>query len=316
MGYYTKNGGLIGVGNIDTKKGVFDVTASQIIGDYSGPDDIAYSNFFKNNESPIDVSNSSYDEFNGPGSQGNTGNTHNTLGNIIDHNESKIWGGYSSASYYTWNKGGLNYSGNANFYAVNSSQQNLTGHNTSSLSSNGRGMTIAYLGDKTPVIVITTRYKQFYYFNYPAGTYIGRLTAIEDSGDNPTDDDFAGLCYNGTQLLVASRGDSYVYGYDIPSNTAAINDTTVSVTRRWSVSNDCHYGMVWSGDGVYMSNKNASTTCSYFRFSGTGTSGTSTLVRSYQYDIGTTNYSLGMDYKNRKLIMGGFNNNRYRVWGE
>ena len=162
MGYYTKNGGLIGVGNIDTKKGIFDVTASQIIGDYSGPDDLAYSNFFKNNKSPIDVSNSSYDEFQGTGSAGSSGNTHGTLGNIIDHNESKIWGGYSSASYYTWNNGGSNYSGNANFYAVNSSSQSVTGHGSSGMSSNGRGMTIAYLGDNTPVIVITTRYKQFY----------------------------------------------------------------------------------------------------------------------------------------------------------
>ena len=314
MGYYTKNGGLIGVGNINEKKGVFDVTASQIIGDYSGPDDLAYSNFFKNNESPIDVSNSSYDEFNGTGSAGNIGNAHNTLGTIIDHNESKIWGPYNSASYYTWNNGGSNYSGNANFYAIKSTQQNLTGHNTSSMGTHGRGLTIAYLGDNTPVIVVTTRYKQFYYFNYPAGTYIGRLTAIEDSGDNPTDDDFAGLCYNGTQLLVASRGDSYVYGYDIPSNTAAINDTTVSVTRRWSTSHDCQYGMVWSGDGVYMSNGNSTQTCSYFRFSGTGTSGTSTLVRSYA--LGATNFSLAIDYKNRKLIMGGYSNNRYRVWGE
>lgn len=314
MGYYTKNGGLIGVGNIDEKKGVFDVTASQIIGDYSGPDDLAYSNFFKNSQSPIDVSNSSYDEFNGSGNAGSSGNAHNTLDNFIDHNESKIWGGYNSASYYTWNNGGSNYSGNANFYAINSSQQNLTGHNTSGLSSNGRGMTIAYLGDNTPVIVITTRLKQFYYFNYPSGTYIGKLTAIEDSGDNPTDDDFAGVCYNGSQLLVANRVDHYVYGYDMPSNTAAINDTTVSVTRRWSITHDCQYGMVWSGDGVYITNKNDNWSCSYFRFSGTGTSGTSTLVRTYS--VGIINYSLAMDYKNRKLIMGGYNNNRYRVWGE
>ena len=314
MGYYTKNGGLIGVGNIDTKKGVFDVTASQIIGDYYGPDDLAYSNFFKNNKSPIDVSNSSYDEFNGPGSAGNSNNTHNSLDNFIDHNESKIWGGYSSASYYTWNKGGLNYSGNANFYAVNSSSQSVTGHSSSGLGSGGRGMTIAYLGDNTPVIVISSTNKIFYYFNYPNGTYIGKLTAIEDSGDNPTDDDFSGLCYNGTQLLVANRSDDYVYGYDMPLNTAAINNTTVSVTRRWSVTHDCMYGMAWSGDGVYMTNRSSNQTCSYFRLSGTGTSGTSTLVRTYS--LGTTNYSLAIDYKNRKLIMGGYGNNRYRVWGE
>ena len=314
MGYYTKNGGLIGVGNIDEKKGVFDVTASQIISDYQGPDDLAYSNFFKNDESPINVSNSSYDEFNGTGSQGDSGNTHNTLDNFIDHNASKIWGGYDSASYYTWNNGGSNYSGNANFYAINSTKQNLTGHSSSGLSSNGRGNTIAYLGDNTPVIVISSVNKIFYYFNYPNGTYIGKLTAIEDSGDNPTDDDFSGLCYNGTQLLVANRVDDYVYGYDMPLNIAAINDTTVSVTRRWSTSHDCQYGMAWSGDGVYMTNGDSNQTCSYFRFSGTGMSGTSTLVRSYS--VGTTNYSLAIDYKNRKLIMGGFSNNAYRVWGE
>ena len=119
--------------------------------------------------------------------------------------------------------------------------------------------------------------------------------------------------------LVATRANNYVYGYDIPSDTAAIvvqqqNNTTVSVTRRWSTSHDCQYGMVWSGDGVYMSAGNSTQTCSYFRFSGTGTSGTSTLVRSYS--LGTTNYSLAIDYKNRKLIMGGYGNNRYRVWGE
>ena len=155
MGYYTKNGGLIGVGNIDTKKGIFDVTASQIIGDYSGPDDLAYSNFFKNNESPIDVSNSSYDEFNGTGATGSSGNTHNTLDNFIDHNESKIWGGYSSASYYTWNNGGSNYSGNGSFYTIDGVQQSITGHSSSSLGGSGTGLTIAYLGDNTPVIVLS-----------------------------------------------------------------------------------------------------------------------------------------------------------------
>jgi len=33
MGYYTKNGGLIGFGTIDEKRGVFDINASQLIGD-------------------------------------------------------------------------------------------------------------------------------------------------------------------------------------------------------------------------------------------------------------------------------------------
>ena len=33
MGYYTKNGGLIGFGNIDEKRGVYDLIASQVIGD-------------------------------------------------------------------------------------------------------------------------------------------------------------------------------------------------------------------------------------------------------------------------------------------
>lgn len=313
MGYYTTNGGLIGVGNITQKKGVFDIVASMLNMGFEF-DDAAYSQFFTSGASPIDVDNSSYDQFIGSGSAGYSGNATDALDNFVDHNQGHIWRGYSAAGYYTWNNAGNNYSGNANFYAVNSAALPLTGNTTSGMSSNGRGMTIAYLGDGTPVIVISTRLKQFYYFNYPTGTYIGKLTAIEDSGDNPTDDDFSGLCFSGTQLLVATRVNNYVYGYDMPENTAAINDTTVSVTRRWSTSHDCQYGMAWSGDGVYMTNGASTQNCSYFRFSGTGTSGTSTQVRTYS--LGVINYSLAVDYKNRKLIMGGYSNNRLRVWGE
>lgn len=280
----------------------------------SGPAyDAAYSEFFSSNATPLNFDNSSYDSFTGSGSAGASGSTHSSLDAFFDHSQDKVWASYDSASYFTWNNGNNTYSGNANFYAVNSSGTNITGHSNLP-STNGRGITIAFLGDNTPVIVISDTTGKFYYFNHPAGTYIGRLTATFNTGHEPTNHECTGLAYDGTYLLASNQTNSAVFGYDMPANTTAINSGTITSSRKWSISHPCHYGMLWSGDGVYITNKNSNSKATYFRFSGSGTSGTSTNIK--EYDLGSTNYSLGIDYKNRKLIMGGAFDNKYRVFGE
>ena len=291
--------------------------------------DPAYSGFFSNSASPLDFQNNTFDDANLPWSPGeNAGdinNAHNSLDAFFDHSQSKIWASFDTASYYTWNNGGSNYSGNGSFYTIDGVQQSITGHSSSFLAGSGRGLTIAYLGDNTPVIVIGNTNLGIYYFNYPDGTYIGKLNC-NLGGNNPSGSGsagLAGLCYDGTYLLAATQDENYVYGYDMPSNIAAINDGNVSATRRWSITYPCYYGMAWSGDGVYIGNENEKSKVSYYRLTGTGMTGTSTLVRDYELTENdgmgwnpVNNFSVAIDYKNRKLIIGGFSNNKVRVFSE
>jgi hypothetical protein len=294
--------GLIGVGG----------GASGYLGRSFPYDDAAYSGFFKSGASPINIDNSSYDEYNGTVSD-----TQNALDFFIDHSQNKFFGGYDSASYYTWNNGGNTYSGSANFYAVDSTQNNLNGHANSSIGQNGRGCTIGYLGDGTPVIIIShTNNNRFYFFEYPNGNYIGFKTAPTGTTNNPSNtNDMTGLAWDGTRLLMMNGVNAEVFGYNLPYNTSGIDGTSIgNASRRWVVTHACHYGMAWTGDGLIISNAISSQNATYFTLSGSGLSGTSTAVRTFS--LGVANYSVAIDYKNRKLVMGGYSNNRIRVWGE
>lgn len=294
--------GLIGVGG---------GASGYLVGSSFPYDDAAYSGFFSSYASPINIDNSTYDEYS------SATDTHNALDFMIDHSEDKLFGGYNTASYYTWNNGGNTYSGSANFYATNSAQTDLAGHANSLIAQNGRGCTIGYLGDGTPVIIISnSSTNRFHFFNYPSGTFIGFKTVPTGTTNNPgNSNDMTGLSWDGTRLLMANTTDAAVFGYDLPSDTSGIDGTSIGdASRRWVLSHACHYGMAWTGDGVIIANKDNNQNATYFTLSGSGLSGTSTAVRSFS--LGVANYSVAIDYKNRKLVMGGYSNNKMRVWGE
>lgn len=297
--------GLIGVGG----------GASGYLGRSFPYDDAAYSGFFKSGASPINIDNSTYDEYNGSASD-----THNALDFMIDHSQNKFFGGYDRAAYYPWDNGGNTYSGSANFYATGTRSDfgaTGNGHLESSIGGNGRGCTIGYLGDGTPVIIIShTNNNRFYFFEYPSGDYIGFKTVPTSTTNNPgSPNDMTGLAWDGTRLLMMNGTNAEVFGYNLPSDISGIDGNSIgNASRKWVVTHACYYGMAWTGDGLIISNKDSNQNATYFTLSGSGLSGTSTIVRSFS--LGTPNYSVAIDYKNRKLVMGGYSNNRLRVWGE
>lgn len=272
--------------------------------------DVAYDNFFTKDpqDAPINISNSSYDTYSGVISK---------TGIFYDHSAQKIWYGYDTPGYYDWTYGGGTYPGSAGFYGYSSGPTTLTG----GAYIDGISSTIAYLGDDTPVIVVATQSsstytRRLYFYNYPSGTLIDYLNT--STGTNqPIGYKFTGLCFNGSQLLVATddSSDTYVYAYDLPANTSAINNTsTISTSARWSVSHGCFFGLAWGGGGrIYLADKGNSQQVTQFILAGGGYSGTSTTVTTYS--LGANIFNVVIDYKNRKLIIGGFNTGM-RVFGE
>ena len=63
-----------------------------------------------------------------------------------------------------------------------------------------------------------------------------------------------------------------------------------------------------------MSKGTDASACAYVQITDNGFNGTSNEVRIY--DLYNNNYSVAIDYKNRKLVIGGYSNNRYQVYGE
>tara|TARA_R100000353_G_scaffold3362_4_gene5208 strand:- start:885 stop:1841 length:957 start_codon:yes stop_codon:yes gene_type:complete len=310
------------------------------VGAATGPftfDDAAYSNFFTSNAEPIDISNSSVDT-------ASSIDTHESIGAFFDHSASRIYIGRGSSnnigpSYYTWNNGGSTYNNNATFYSPNGSSTEFAGvsdymNDGVVLRNRGRNATVAYLKDNTPVIVVGHYSSRFYFFNYSNYNYIGRLDlSSANGGITSATNALQGVCFSGTHLIVGGRSgnnDQYVWGYDLPTNTSAIDGSTINHTLRWSPPSGSTtfydgYGIAWGGGGRlyighYNNTRNAPLAYQYL-LSDNGVNGTSTLVRSYAVtssddDINRQNYAVCIDYKNRELVLGGFTKDYYHVFGE
>ena len=268
---------------------------------YYGPE---YSGL--NNNSPINIDSSSYDEWTGSGST-----THNALDFFIDHNASKFWGGYNTASSYSWSNGGNNYTGNANFYSVGT-QTNLSGHAGSGLGGGGRGITVGYLNDasRTAVICIGhTTDGSIWFFKVSDGSYLGK--ALVNASMTSGQPDLVGLAWDGFRLMVTNRQEAKVFVFELPSTTSISGSLTLNTT--FTSPHAAYYAMAWTGDSIILSNYGAGFTASEFVQNGTSY----TLVGSAsKFSLGTTSYSIAIDYRNRKLVMGGYSNNKHRVWGE
>ena len=291
-------------------------------------DDAAYSKFFNNggNDNPIDISNSSSSEVTNYTSNHRA---HEGLSPFYDHDQGKVFSGGNQNGYndllsMPWPGGGYSYSGNAIFYEVQNSTTLLS--NALSSLGTGRGLTVAYLQDNTAVFVrtMTSGVDRLHFHYYPSGTYIGYLTMHEASSYGSNDPSNLGnqtdICFDGTHILLIDQNNSgYVFGYDMPANVAAINSSsTIYTSRRWTSSFSGHmiFGMVWTGDGIIY-NYYGSGYAKYDRLSGTGYSGTHSFIRDYYfYNNRSDNFGVAMDYKNRKLILGGWSNTEMRVYGE
>lgn len=269
--------------------------------------DHAYDGFFSQNKAPLDFSNGSYDNYN------HATLTHDTLDTFIDHNSSRLYGAYNTAHYQAWANAGLTYSGNADFYTVGT-RTNFAGHGASYMGNTGRGLTIAYLGDQTPVIVISRNSnRRMDFYSYPGTAWLGYMTVPSGTNYPTSSNDMSGIAFDGTDLLMMNRAQSFMWAFSLPANTSGISGNLTSV-KRWSMPYKLQYGLAWTGDGVIMGKGGQASHVSYVRTTDNGFNGTGTEVRLYA--MPSNNYSLAIDYKNRKLLVGGYSNDRYRVFTE
>ena len=274
--------------------------------------DDEYDNFFTANKAPINISNSSYDQF--YGSNNAVGGTHEGLGVFFDTSRSRIYAAYPTSTYYGWNNSSGTYAGNANYYALSSTRTNMNGTYGNNL---GRDMTVAYLGDDTQVFVQSNNNgnNTLQFFN-SAGYHMGGLTLTTGGTNQPVSQDHS-IAFSGTHLLLGVSSHDYIYAYDLPADSSTINtNNTTSITpvAKYYHNNfgSITYGMAWGGDNrVYICTSSGAT---QYLLTDNDFSGTATSVASYTWN--GNNYSLGMDYKNRKLVLGGYSIVNYYVFGE
>ena len=298
-------------------------------------DDAAYSEFFTSGayaSSPINISNSSYDTF-----MGTSGSVNGPIGGIspfYDHDAQEIYStvctGVSSHNLTTgasgWSNGGSSYSGNANLYKISSTNIRFAGHPSAGYASDGRGLTVAYLQDNTAVIISghASSGKLFFYY-YSNKNYIGYLTLSSSNSGFGSGNETSSLCFSGTHIIVASRdNENYIYGYDLPANVSAINNGSINHSLRWAKPSGSDfvtgYGAAWGGGnriylGQFLYNSPDNTSAAQYLLSDNGNNGTSTLVATYTGSF-SSNRGCAIDYKNRKLVVGGRQSNEINVFGE
>ena len=286
-------------------------------------DDAAYSDFFTSNAQPINVSNSSSDKATFS-NQNTSGHSYLTYGSaFLDHDADEIvinYGLNGRPSYFTWNNGGNTYTGNANFYAVNSGPTQFALGNPPVIAGNKAGdITVAYLQDNTPVYVVShTNDEHLYFFYYSNKNYIGKLKLSSSNSGMATNSYMAGVCFSGTHIIVYDLINRYyLWGYDLPANTSAINGGTINHSLRWASPSATpsgrfggNYGMVYGGGNrVYITGGTDSLHTTQYLLSDNGNNGTSSVVSVYTANRGdsgnSTPYNVAMDYKNRTLVVGG-----------
>lgn len=268
---------------------------------------------------------SGYDEFSGADTT-----TWQSLDTFIDNSSNLIYTGYDEVCTLDWSNGSSTYTGNANFYSVDGTDQTaLSGAATSGISSNGRGLTVAYLSDSSRTAVLVVSHTSgnagngAYFYSLSDGSYLGNADFTNSSGTQNNSDD-AGLCFDGQYLLRMNRSDSNIYAYEMPTSSSISG--SLSLIYQWSTPSAIQYGMVFCGYDssekrrvIYADNASSSSCREVLLDAPTAPNqyslGHTNVGSSGRYDLGETNYSLALDYKNSKLIVGGYNADKYRVFG-
>ncbi len=282
--------------------------------------DLEYAGFFSTNANPINISNSSYDQ---------GGTPFSALDYVFDNSRSKIYTGYDYPGFYGWSNAGSTYNNNASFYNATST---LSYFNSYSNVQYGRGCTIAYLQDGTSVFVTNTMSDaKIHFWDIANNQYLGYLNLTQGTNALPSTVSMRGIAYSGTHLLIndasggissnSNYGSQKLYGYDLPANTAAINSSSsLSPSLIWSVPTGVgSYGLAWGGGNriytTYLDNGGSTSTTMYqLQLTDNGLNGTSSQVSTYTGYSGI--YGCGIDYYNRKLVIGGFNMSFFRIYGE
>jgi len=302
---------------------------------YFGPE---YSGF--NNDSPIlALINSTGTETDGMDA---ASNRWDSLDTFFDFSQNKILGAYNTVSFYSnfpYNNNSGTWSGHDAYYSINpANRQDFSGHATSAIEAGGRGITVAYLSDesRTPVVVVggagvshdpLVANGGLFFFDYATGAFLGRLTFEHSSGSsNRNIQDLSGVAWDGEKLLVVARDavDTPTYGaeggmlyrFTLPSSIPNLG--SINIDQEVPLPHKLNYGLSWYGSGIYMaSGKDNFFGISQIELNFANTS--STLIGGVGKFNTTENsnvFGAPIDYKNRRLVVGGYNSTQTRSFGE
>jgi hypothetical protein len=272
-------------------------------------------------------------------------NRWDSLDTFFDFSGNKIWGAYNTVSYYSnfpYNNNNGTWSGSDTYYTIAANTRgDISGQNASGIAAGGRGLTIAYLSDasRTPVVVVGGNGDShdsghaaggLFFFNYSTGAFLGRLIFEHSTGfSNRNISDLSGLAWDGEKLLVVARGSvntptygatgSMLYRFTLPASITNSN-ASISIDQEVPLPHPLNYGLSWYGSGVYMASDLGG-------YSGVSqielnfSDGTSTLIGTAG-KFNTTAvppeqiFSATVDYRNRRLVLGGYNLTEIRSFGE
>ena len=271
-------------------------------------------------------------------------NRWDSLDTFFDFSGNKILGAYDTVSFYSnfpYNNNNGTWSGSDTYYTIDvGTRQDFSGFNTSAIAAGGRGITIAYLSDasRTPVVVVggsgqsqdvNTDNGGLFFFDYASGAFLGRLTFEHSTGSsNRVISDLSGVSWDGEKLLVVARGavdtptygaeGSMLYRFTLPSSIP--NSGSINIDQEIPLPHKLNYGMSWYGSGIYMSSDKTD-------FKGVSqielnfANSSSTLIGTAGKFDTTPNpeeaiFSATIDYKNRRLVLGGYNLTEIRSFGE
>ena len=259
-------------------------------------------------------------------------NVWESLDTHLDYDAGTVWGSYNTVSQYTMTQTGT-YTDDT-FYKINGAapiKSNLSGAAASSVAALGRGQTVAYLSDasRTPVLVAglngtstgTAAGNGLAFFNYSTGAFLGRMTF--DPGVTPAVEDISGLAWDGDHLLAVSRTTYTVAGQPnaklfrivMPSSVVNGGSLTTNVFSTTNLPILINYGMAWYGAGVYMTGRTTGISQISIDFQ----NNTSALVGAegkFGFPTAVVAYGATLDYKNRRLVLGGYATSNIRSFGE
>ena len=279
-----------------------------------------YSGFDNNNPILADVANPGSSTAAAPGND-----VWASLDTHLDYDAGTVWASYPTISEYPMTNTGT-YTNDAYYLLNASNKSDLSGYANTGLAGEGRGQTVAYLSDapRTPVLVAgmtgvsngNTAGTGLQFFNYSTGAWLGRMTF--DPGTTPIPGDLTGLAWDGTNLLVVGRttyGTAQAKLFRIPLPSSITNNGVLTVLSETLLPHLIQYGMAWYGGGIYMTDRTTGISQISLNFN-TNTSALVGAAGKYKLTTPVALYSATLDYKNRRLVLGGYSVTEVRSFGE
>lgn len=252
-----------------------------------------------------------------------------SLDGFVSHNLGHFYAAYGQAAHFVFTNAGTSFSGAANYYSVG--DRTNFGIPATNVADIDRGITVAYLGDRTPVLIGGKNTSGIIGILERDATAAGGFTYHSSGSLSDVNTDLTSLDWDGTHLLAHSRQEAFVKAYTLP-NSLSDGFADLQATYTWTIPSniapadmDAGYGGAYLGQDDqgyrYYVSQDTSGTLHRWRLDpiDSGTFGIINLGSINASALGTSwyGYSFAVDFKHRNLLQGAHNNEgRWTVWSE